>query len=69
MIVVNENKNINNGIGFVGTLQIAFIILKLCKIINWSWFVVMLPAIISISLVLVVLLFCLVLIIREYKRF
>ena len=31
------------GMGFLGTLQIVFIILKLCKVINWSWFWVLTP--------------------------
>ena len=31
---VNNNSN---GIGFVGALTIAFIVLKLMKIIDWSW--------------------------------
>jgi hypothetical protein len=30
-------------IGFVGLLQIAFIILKICNIIKWSWFLVFIP--------------------------
>ena len=33
----------NGGMGFLGTLQIVFIILKLCKVINWSWFWVLTP--------------------------
>lgn len=31
------------GIGFPGALGIAFIILKLCNIIDWSWFWVLSP--------------------------
>lgn len=43
---MNNNQEVTiNGIGFVGLLQIVFIILKLCKIINWGWFFVLLPAI------------------------
>ena len=33
-------------ISFVSLLQLAFIILKLCNVINWSWVLVMLPFII-----------------------
>lgn len=25
------------GIGFMGALQLIFIVLKLCKVIEWSW--------------------------------
>lgn len=31
------------GIGFLGLLQIAFIVLKLCKVITWSWWLVLIP--------------------------
>ena len=31
------------GIGMTGLLQIAFIVLKLCKVINWSWWWVLAP--------------------------
>ena len=44
------------GIGFVGLLQIAFIVLKLCKVINWSWWLVMLPALIEGSIFIIALL-------------
>ena len=39
----NQNNNYNSGIGFVGALQVAFIVLKLCKIINWSWLWILSP--------------------------
>ena len=49
MIIKQENNN-KNGIGFIGLLQIAFIVLKLCGIINWSWWIVFLPIIGSVVL-------------------
>ena len=36
-------SNSNGGIGFVGLLTIAFIVLKLLKVINWSWVWVLSP--------------------------
>ena len=30
---------------FMATLQIAFIVLKICGVINWSWWVVLIPII------------------------
>ena len=36
-------NNRNNSIGFVGLLQIAFIVLKLCRVIDWSWWMVLSP--------------------------
>lgn len=31
------------GTGFLGLLTIVFIVLKLCKVINWSWVWVLCP--------------------------
>ena len=51
------------GVGFLGLLQIAFIILKLCKVINWSWLWVLSPLWGSVAFVIV-----LVIIVLIYKR-
>lgn len=50
----------SGGIGFGGLLQVAFIVLKLCKIINWSWWWVLAPtwiglAITAVAIVIVIL--------------
>ena len=37
-----KNNN-NGGIGFCGLLTIVFIVLKLCKVISWSWLWVFSP--------------------------
>lgn len=42
-----------NGVGFCGLLTIAFIVLKLCKVITWSWVWVLAPLWISWALWLV----------------
>ncbi len=39
-----SNENNSGGIGFGGLLQILFIGLKLGGVINWSWWLVLLPA-------------------------
>ena len=39
-------------IGFIGILQIVFIVLKLCKVIDWSWAWVLSPVIISATLLI-----------------
>lgn len=44
-----------HGIGFGGALQLTFIILKLCEVINWSWWLVMLPSLLVVSLIVFVL--------------
>ncbi len=41
--------------GFFSALQLAFIILKLTKFINWSWWLVLLP--INIVILLMIILF------------
>ena len=46
----------SGGIGFVGLLTIAFIVLRLCGIINWSWIWVLSPIWISAALVVGILL-------------
>ena len=48
-----ENNKSAGGIGFGGLLQIAFIVLKLCKVINWSWWWVLAPTWISLITVIV----------------
>ena len=50
------NNNIDNsGIDFVGLLTIVFVVLKLCGIINWSWWWVISPIWISAIIFMVVL--------------
>ena len=46
------------GIGFTGVLTVAFIVMKLCGVIKWSWLWVLSP--IWISVVLWVLIFAIV---------
>lgn len=52
------------GCSFCGLLTIAFIVLRLCGVIDWSWWLVLLPTLISIALpiviILVVLLVCVI---------
>jgi hypothetical protein len=36
-------KNNYNGIGLLNCLQINFITLKLCNLIDWSWWLVLIP--------------------------
>ena len=55
MIRVTNNTNNNNGIGFIGALQIAFIVLKLLKVINWKWLWVLAPTWISIILAIILI--------------
>lgn len=49
----NRNYNNSTGIGFIGMLQIAFIVLKLMNVLTWSWLWILSPM--WISFVLIVL--------------
>lgn len=54
-IHVTHDNNSSKGVGFFGLLQLAFIILKLCGVIKWSWLAVLIPTWISIGLVVILL--------------
>lgn len=53
-------KLFDNRVGFWGLLTLVFITLKLCGVINWSWWLVLSP--IWISLILTLLLYIIVII-------
>ena len=51
-----ENRNTSSGgIGFVGMLTIAFIVLKMCNVIDWSWWWVLSPIWISTIILLFII--------------
>lgn len=50
-------KEINrSGLDFCGALTIAFIVLKLCNVINWKWVWVLAPLWIPIAIVILIIL-------------
>lgn len=51
----NNNNGTSGGVEFVELLTITFIILKLCKVIDWSWVWVLSPLWIPLSLLIVIL--------------
>ena len=53
------------GVGFVSILTIAFIVLKLCKIIDWSWVWVLSPVWISMLLWMVIIVVYVLLMIKR----
>lgn len=57
-----KTNNSNDGMGFVGLLTIVFIVLKLTKVISWSWLWVLSPIWISlvIGLLLIIIYFIIV---------
>ena len=60
-----ESNGAKGGIGFVGLLQIAFIVLKLCGVIKWSWLWVLSPLWISAIIGVVLLVIAIILISRR----
>lgn len=51
-----STTTVSGGIGFSGALTIAFIVLKLLKVINWSWIWVLSPIWISAGLTILIFL-------------
>jgi len=50
---MSDSKTSSGGVGFFGLLTIAFVVLKLCKVIDWSWWWVTCPLWGPISLVII----------------
>lgn len=38
----------SSGMGILGVLQVVFIVLKLCRVIDWAWVWVLSPAILGV---------------------
>lgn len=38
-----SSSNSSSGIGIIGLLGVVFVVLKLTKVIDWSWWLVTLP--------------------------
>lgn len=53
------NNDTQRGMGLTSVLTLIFIVLKLCKVITWSWWWVLSPIWISWGLALVLILFAL----------
>lgn len=49
------NGGAAGGTGFAGLLQILFIALKLCGVIDWSWWWVLAPLWISFGIVIIII--------------
>jgi hypothetical protein len=53
------NSERSGGVSVFGVVQIVFIILKLCNVIDWSWWCVFIPSFVSLGLILMILLIAL----------
>jgi hypothetical protein len=52
--------NQSSGVGIGGLLLVAFIVLKLCKVIDWSWWWVLAPAWIGLAILTVMCIFLII---------
>lgn len=50
-----DGGNVSGGIGLPGALFITFLILKLCNVIDWSWWWVTAPLWIPVGLVIIII--------------
>ena len=51
---MSENETSSTGMSFSAVLTLIFVVLKLCKVINWSWLWVLSPLWISTILIILV---------------
>lgn len=65
---MNKDNSTSKGIGFVGLLQIVFIVLKLCGVIDWKWVWVLAPAWIDIGLAVIILIVFAIIEVRKESK-
>jgi hypothetical protein len=59
-------ENTRGGIGVVGLLGVAFVVLKLCGVIHWSWWWVTCPFWIGLPIIVVIFLVAVVWVLAEH---
>ena len=65
---MSKNSSSNSGgIGLCGLLTVAFIVLKLCNVITWSWVWVLAPLWIPAAIALVIIVICLLIWLIDHK--
>lgn len=63
-----KEKGNNTGIGFMGLLFIALLVLKLCKVITWSWWWITAPLWGTFALILIICLISFIVVYRKYGK-
>ena len=67
--MTSNSSSSSSGIGFTGALTILFIGLKLCNVIHWSWWWVLSPIWISMSIViLIIAILAILVLIKEFTK-
>lgn len=51
----NQNRTASGGVGVLEVLTIVFVVLKLCGVISWSWWLVLMPLWIELGVIVVLL--------------
>lgn len=65
---MENNKSVSSGLSFTSLLQVALIVLKLCGVINWSWWLVWLPTLSGVGVCLILLIIWIILIILSKRN-
>lgn len=52
--MIEEQELVHSGIDIAGLLGVAFIVLKLTNVINWSWWWVLAPFWIPVGIILII---------------
>lgn len=63
------SKKASISLNLVPTLTIVFLILKLCKVIDWSWWWVLAPSWIPLALVLLLIIIKGIFYVYEVRRY
>ena len=63
-----KKSTTTGGVGIIGLVFVAFLVLKLCKVINWSWWWVFSPLWITALVFVVALIVCFVNALASSKR-
>jgi len=53
----NNNSSSSSGISVLGLLGVAFVVLRLCRVIDWSWWYVTMPfwgGLVIVAIVLII---------------
>lgn len=65
---MNNNVATYYGAGFADLLTIAFIVLKLCRVIDWSWWFVLLPMLIEGGIIALIILGSIIYVMHKSKK-
>lgn len=63
---MNDDKS--SGVTFTSLLGLTFVVLKLCKVIDWSWWLVLLPFYFPLFFLVVALVALLISFIMSFRR-